>query len=300
MFVLDLAAAITQPAGGVVWSVVSPPVDATNTVPGYPPPRVGYSWTPFEIGSFMYGGLSYDAPGGDPFAQCLFVPPTAPVDPNCHWHDAIWGLLPSYTVNGIVPATAWYRMTSQAVSGGAVPAGRVLHSSGRMGNQLYVFGGITQAGPTSELWAYDLMTQNWALTTSSGGGPSDGGWGIMVCLGFRIFVFSQAFNPVTGIVPNSGQLFVWSPALFSGGPPPADGPSNSSLGLSIAYGHTAGIVLGLLLGGLNLFVLVRLAQNARVDLGCGAGAGGSKSGAGAGYYAAAPGGIASAYEAPSA
>jgi hypothetical protein len=57
-------------------------------------------------------------------------------------------------------------------------------------------------------------------------------------------------------------------------------------------------VLGLLLGLANLFVLVRLAQNARVDLGCGGGGAGGKGGAG--YYVAAPAGIASAYEAPSA
>jgi hypothetical protein len=302
MFVLDLVAAVTQPPGGaaVPWTVVSPPVDATNTVPGYPPPRVGYSWTPFDIGSFMYGGISYNAPGGDPFQQCLFVPPTAPVDPNCQWHENLWGLLPSYTANGIVPATAWFRLANQGANGSPTPRGRVLHSSGRMGNQLYVYGGITQAGPTSELWAYDLMSQQWALTTSSGGGPADGGWGIMVTMGFRIFVYSQGYNPVTGIVPNSGQLYVWTPSPFRGGPSSPDSSSSSSLGLSIAYGHTAGIVLGLLLGGLNLYVLVRLAQNSRVDLGCGASAGGGGGKGGAGYYVAAPGGIASAYEAPSA
>jgi len=57
-------------------------------------------------------------------------------------------------------------------------------------------------------------------------------------------------------------------------------------------------VLGLLLGLANLFVLVRLAQNARVDLGCGLG--GGKGGGSAGFYMAAPAGVASAYEAPSA
>ena len=40
-------------------------------------------------------------------------------------------------------------------------------------------------------------------------------------------------------------------------------------------GHTAGIVLGLLLGGANLYYLYRLAQNARVDV-CGCGARGPK------------------------
>ena len=110
MYVLDLSTAVTQPAAANTWVPVSPPADATGFVPGYPPARVSYSWTPFEIGSFMYGGISYDAVGGDPFAQCLFAPQNASQDPNCHWHENLWGLLPSYTANGIVPATAWFRM----------------------------------------------------------------------------------------------------------------------------------------------------------------------------------------------
>lgn len=162
----------------------------------------------------------------------------------------------------------------------------------------YVFGGITQKGPTSELWAYDLMSQAWALTVSAGPSPPDGGWGIMCVTGYRVWVFSQQWDPVNGINPGTGQLWAWAPTPFTG-PRGGGGAStaDSPLGLSIAYGHTGGIVLGLLLGLANLFVLVRLAQNARVDLGCGLG--GAKGGAGA-YYTAAPSGIASAYEAPSA
>ena len=147
MYVLDLAAAITQPASGVTWTLVSPPVDATGFVPGYPPARVGYSWTPFDIGSLMYGGLSYDAPGGDPFAQCLFVPRNATPDPNCHWHENLWGLLPSYTAAGVVPATAWFRLANAGSFGGPTPVGRVLHSSGRMGNQLVSRPSTQNPGP---------------------------------------------------------------------------------------------------------------------------------------------------------
>ena len=75
-----------------------------------------------------------------------------------------------------------------------------------MGNQLYVFGGVTQLGPTTELWAYDLMSQAWALTSSPGASPPDGGWGIMVSMGFSLWVYSQQWDPVNGIVPNSGSL----------------------------------------------------------------------------------------------
>ncbi len=75
-----------------------------------------------------------------------------------------------------------------------------------MGSQLYVFGGVTQLGPTTELWAYDLSSQVWALTSSPGASPPDGGWGIMVSMGYSLWVYSQQWDPVNGIVPNSGSL----------------------------------------------------------------------------------------------
>ena len=87
---LDLTTAILNPLANTPWQQVSPPGDpVTGLVPNYPPPRVGYSWTAYEVGSFMYGGLSYDGPGGDPFRLCLFVPPNAPKDPLCHWHGQV-------------------------------------------------------------------------------------------------------------------------------------------------------------------------------------------------------------------
>lgn len=60
-----------------------------------------------------------------------------------------------------------------------------------------------------------------------------------------------------------------------GGFPDRGGASGPSSIDPIVMGHTAGIVLGLLLGGANLFYLYRLAQNARVDV-CGCGARGPK------------------------
>jgi hypothetical protein len=75
-----------------------------------------------------------------------------------------------------------------------------------MGSQLYVFGGVTQLGPTTELWAYDFISQAWALTSSPGASPPDGGWGIMVSMGYSLWVYSQQWDPVNGIVPNSGSL----------------------------------------------------------------------------------------------
>jgi hypothetical protein len=154
---------------------------------------------------------------------------------------------------------------NQGSFGGPTPRGRALHTSGRMGSQLYVFGGVTQLGPTTELWAYDFMSQAWALTSSPGASPPDGGWGIMVSMGYSLWVYSQQWDPVNGIVPNSGSLvspparraraparvcfltrpppllhsqWSWSPTPFGG--PRGGAPStssDSSIGLSIAYGR---------------------------------------------------------------
>jgi hypothetical protein len=49
LWALDLTAAISNGATG--WVQVSPPGDATTgVVAGYPPARVGYSWTGYEVG----------------------------------------------------------------------------------------------------------------------------------------------------------------------------------------------------------------------------------------------------------
>lgn len=194
LYVLDMSTAVLNPSIGVAWQLVSPPADPVqNVVLNYPPPRTGYSWTPFDIGSLMYGGLSYDQPnnpplpaGTDVFQLCLFRDPRSPPDPNCHWHRNLWFLLPGYTTTGnTVPPAAWIMATATGAFGGPVPDGRVLHTSGRMGSQLYVFGGITERGPTNELWAFDLFSQNWAPCSSSGGmqPPMNAGWGVGVVMG---------------------------------------------------------------------------------------------------------------------
>ena len=116
------------------------------------------------------------------------------------------------------------------------------------------------------------------------------------------YQFVQDWNPAQGIVPNSGQLWRWTP-----GPPAGRGGGGSSsngfggLNDPVVVGHTAGIVLGLLLGMANLYVLFRIAQNSGIDLTGLGGAGGRKSSPG--FYAGATLGaadIAGAYEAPSA
>lgn len=53
-----------------------------------------------------------------------------------------------------MPASAWVRFGENGANGGPVPAGRVEHTAGAMGDQLYVYGGVTATGISNELWAY--------------------------------------------------------------------------------------------------------------------------------------------------
>ena len=85
LYALDLTSSITTPGTPATWVTVSPPTTPTGpggaaVVPGYPPPRIGYSWTGYQVGAIMFGGISTDTPNGDPFA-CVFSPPGTPADP---------------------------------------------------------------------------------------------------------------------------------------------------------------------------------------------------------------------------
>ena len=71
---LDITGAVRT--GAAVWARASPASDATGNVVGYPMPRIGFSWTPYQIGAIMYGGLSRpNNATGNPFdCGAIFAP----------------------------------------------------------------------------------------------------------------------------------------------------------------------------------------------------------------------------------
>ena len=193
---LDLTTSVTNPTGSNAWAQISPQADpTTGIIAGYPFPRVAYSFTAYQVGAVMYGGISSPA-GTDPFATCIFNPSPTP-NPGCFFHQNVWALLPGQFVppsaalgpnypSGQMPPSAWVRLGENGVSPGAVPDGRALHTAGAMGDNLFVYGGITAKGPSNELWAYNLMSQAWGLVTSVGPQPPRGaGFGVGCIVGFH-------------------------------------------------------------------------------------------------------------------
>lgn len=73
------------------WASVSPAVDpASGVILGYPDARVGYTWTSFEVGATLFGGISNDVVGGCPAnTDCLSAcfQPNAP--PTCRFHHHV-------------------------------------------------------------------------------------------------------------------------------------------------------------------------------------------------------------------
>ena len=179
---MDITSAIATGTG--VWYPMSPDTtDPTNAAAavGYPGGRAGYSWTPFQVGAVMYGGVSRTLAGGDP-RECIRPTPPATTPPaDCFWHQHVYGLLPGRGIplqilnsNGFYPpgtcqvpvpscqcpkggcitGSSWLQMSLTGADGGPVPAGRALHSAGSMGDQVYIYGGVTAAGPVlNEMWS---------------------------------------------------------------------------------------------------------------------------------------------------
>ena len=155
-------------------------------------------------------------PPRSPLCAGIFIPRGQQPRGDCAFFSHVWALLPGFaTASGVIPPSAWVMLNNGG--DGRAPAGRVLHTAGQMGNQLYVFGGITQLGPVQDLWAFDLMGQAWAQCVSLGPQPPfNAGWGVGVVMGYHFYNYIQQYDR-NGIVPNSGQLWRWTPIVAGGG-----------------------------------------------------------------------------------
>ncbi len=261
---------LTARQGTSAWMQV-----ALDLTAGVPPARIGYTWTPFEVGAVMYGGVSIEnTPGLNPYA--CFISSNANL---CHFHQNVWAFLPGNkgqpSPNSITGAS-WVQLAEVGANGGPVPAGRFEHTAGNLGDQLYIFGGVTALGLSNEMWAYNLASQTWAQVTATTPWPINGQVASGLMLGRHFYQYISAPRGSTG--QNGGQLWRWAPSASSGsgagaGPAPALHP-----------GAVAGIVIGCLLGLANTVLLIAVAANAGALPSSCVPAWPAKSGASAGYY----------------
>ena len=209
LYALDLLAML-QGSTSVVWTQVSP-----DGAPGFPLARVGASFTAFNVAAVLFGG----AFSGDPLDQDAYdvcfppwppAPGPPPTVPNCFLLSETWLFLPGNTAPspGSVTQNNWIKMQTSGFNGGAAPTGRFQHSAGYMGDQLYVFGGISLSPPGSswpitfstELWALNLMTSTWVQVAQTTPWPERaGGWfstGLVLGRSFYIYELSRQGNQV--------------------------------------------------------------------------------------------------------
>ena len=287
LFAMELAynVGMAQPPvtdQGVGWVQVSPA--ATGAVPGYPGPRVGSSITPFHTHAFLFGGVSRTDPTADP-NECIYGgnpndPNSPPAPTDCFFHQHVHGFQPSGMTGQItssavfgppvlpansVPGTLWTQWASNGYGGNPAITGRADHTAGAMGNQFFVLGGVVAPGVrVSELWAYNLVTQTWGQVQSPGAAPGVGR-AVAEVIGMHYYVLLQEnFYPPSPNNPPAqpAQLWRWRPSLTF----PPSGGGGAGYDAATARGHTAGIVIGILIGLGNLYVLILLAGNAGVAL----------------------------------
>ena len=277
-----------MPSAG--WMQVTTTSAANGIITGddYPPPRVGYTWTGFSIGATLMGGISNsDANGQYDVTLCWSTLPNYVPPATCRWHQHVYIFLPGYgtltpasidpktgLMIGGTPTLAWKRLALTGDNG--VPAGRAEHSAGSMGDQLYIYGGYTQQGLSSEMWTYNLVSESWTLVPATTPNPSQNlvpgsgtvrigrGFTTGTTVGRHFYVWQQSFSGAANGQPqqNTGSLWRWTADNVPAGG--GGGGGAAPVSNAIAIGHTWGIVIGILIGLGNLYYLVQLAAHAGV------------------------------------
>ena len=311
MWALPAGAMIAGSLPAADWSQV-----AIDAVAGFPPGRVAYSWAVFGTVVLLFGGvsLSPSAPPGT-LPNVCFSPAAAAL---CDFHSHVWAFSPGNPgPPGELSVTAnqWARLFP---NGGAAPAGRFDHIAGVLGDQMFVFGGTTAAGASTELWAFNLPAQAWGLVRASspapfGGRSTDAGYPVGSFIGRHFYVYAQSIDAASGEpLPGTGALWRWAPALGGGGGGGAPAPAATPA--TLGAGPTAALMMGLLVGLANLGLLALARWPALGDVavwggggGCLRGLGGwgarPSGGGGGGFYtsaASAPPPTGGAYAPPSA
>ena len=228
-----------------------------------------------------------------------------------------WFFMPGNVAGALAPnayANAFFAAAQMpAFPGAGMPVARTYAAHGVYGDNLFVFGGYgvpagapagTPGGTLNDMWVNHLPTQTWFPIAQAGGqpwpvpAPGSRSAGIMIGRWFYVIL---ATPPGVGGAPN--QLWRWTFPVApgggnGGGGGGGSGSGNSAAQTAVVVGHTAGIVVGILIGLANLWLLVVIARS---GAGNGLGLSAAASSVG-GFYAPKFGGAADSgtYAAPAA
>jgi hypothetical protein len=276
MWALELQTA-TSPTGATGWTQVDPSVVPNGVFDGgWPEGRVGPSWTGYTVGALLFGGVA-TTDGSPVWPACMQgLSPSTPAPSQCLFHQHVWAFLPGSAdwfppTSAKYTSAAWARLPAIGANGGPVPAGRTEHVAGSLGDQLFIYGGFTANGPVTAadaLWTYNIVSKTWSNLAAPGGNAPPTGpnlWSSGTFMARHLYVWQEQYNDDGS--SGGGQLWRYAPdvmALPAGGVAPAAGWSADAAAAS--RGHTAGIVIGILVGLGNLYFLYLLVANAGIDI----------------------------------
>ena len=238
-------------AGTIITGQTLPPPSwsqvAADGLAGFPPGRVGYNMFTFGTVIILFGGVNVlpSAPAGT-LPDVCFSPATSSL---CEFHHHVWAFRPGNPgppSEMVVTGAQWSLLSG---GGGVAPTGRFDATGGALGDQFFIFGGTTAAGPSAELWAFNLVSQTFGLVAPSSPAPgasTDLGYGLGALIGRHIYHYSQPIDAAGMPIPGGGQLWRWAPSASSGGPPAAAAAACAA-NAAIVNGHTAGIAISVLL-----------------------------------------------------
>jgi hypothetical protein len=247
-----------DPNANVPWVLVQP-INSPGVFTG----RGAFSVNVYSATIILFGGLTRSLPGPNGPDPVCALPGS-----NCVVYNDIWFYQPGL-MSKPLDATlcnggncGWY---APSVNGAAIPSGRYGHAAGVLGDNLYVFGGVDANGAFfTDLWVFNMEDLVWTQARSS-------------FRGISALPLPQTFFPSMSVVGHN--LYVEMTGDAGGHAiyrwvPEAPAPSNNGGGGgggggggaydAIAQGHTAGIVLGILLGLVNLAFLKKIADDAGV------------------------------------
>ena len=256
VWALDLTQALAAGAPTQAWVQC-----ATDNVPGLPSARVGFTFVTFNVGAMLFGGVALlpGAPAGSNPYNCYSA--TFVALGFCTFHQHVHAFMPHnrQPAPGGVTAAQWLQLGLAGANGGPVPTGRFEHAAGAFGDQLFVYGGVTALGLSSEMWAYNLHFQTWGKVVASSPWPSNffgtGAW-----LGRSFWILTAAApNPTPGQPPQPNILWRWSPGGAPGG---GGGGGQAAAAATIEPGTAAGLAIAILLGVANLAFAIFQARKA--------------------------------------